>query len=293
MAAGVKASPAIAELPRRARLAGHDAWRSGCRCRKARGPAGRCPCRGARRCRGSRRRSPAGGRRPRSRASRSSRPGRPGRARLISSQVFQPTSPSQTSLVPGRIVMRNGLRRPEAMIRRTLAVAGWPRWDCPASASPGVRVRGAGRRRPVRWDRREVRTSWLRSAPPSAVGGASTVAGTARRIAARVDGAAVLAVVGEVEARAVAAGHVQRPVGAERECADRVARDTAGTSPRPAPARLPVMTSPAACSRDSRPEITQPSSVAPGGVGQPSDVAPAEPQRGAVPPIAASCAYST
>jgi hypothetical protein len=32
--------------------------------------------------------------------------------RLISSQVFQPTSPIHSSSVPGRWVMRNGLRRP-------------------------------------------------------------------------------------------------------------------------------------------------------------------------------------
>jgi len=49
------------------------------------------------------------------------------------------------------------------------------------------------------------------------------------------------------------------------------------------------MTSPAASSRDSRPLTTQPSPVGPGGVGQPSDEAPGVPQRGAAPPIAASC----
>jgi len=32
--------------------------------------------------------------------------------RLISSQVFEPTSPAQISSVPGRCVIRNGLRRP-------------------------------------------------------------------------------------------------------------------------------------------------------------------------------------
>ena len=42
-------------------------------------------------------------------------------SRLISSQVFQPTSPAQTSVVPGRMVIRKGLRRPYAMIRRAFA----------------------------------------------------------------------------------------------------------------------------------------------------------------------------
>jgi hypothetical protein len=35
---------------------------------------------------------------------------------------------------------------------------------------------------------------------------------------------------------------------------------------------LPVMTLPFACSRESRPATTQPLVVAPGGLGQPSDV---------------------
>src|SRR5512143_1527594 len=38
--------------------------------------------------------------------------------RSISSQSFQPTSPTQISDVPGRVVIRNGLRSPLAMIRR-------------------------------------------------------------------------------------------------------------------------------------------------------------------------------
>ena len=53
------------------------------------------------------------------------------------------------------------------------------------------------------------------------------------------------------------------------------------------------MTSPPACRRDSRPLTTHPSAVAPGGVGQPSEVPPTVPQRGAMPPIAASWVYST
>ena len=49
----------------------------------------------------------------------------------------------------------------------------------------------------------------------------------------------------------------------------------------------PVLTSPLAWSRDSRPLTTQPSVVGPGGVGQASF------QTGAVPPIAASYVYRT
>ena len=48
------------------------------------------------------------------------------------------------------------------------------------------------------------------------------------------------------------------------------------------------MVSPAAWRRDSRPLTTQPSVVGPGGVGHGSEVVPAVPQRGAVPPTAAS-----
>ena len=88
--------------------------------------------------------------------------------RLISSQAFQPTSPAHTSLVPGRTVMRNGLRRPWATMRRALGselVFGLPGMAAPVSGSirriEPSRLVGS----PV------VRTSWLRSAPPAAVGG--------------------------------------------------------------------------------------------------------------------------
>jgi hypothetical protein len=54
----------------------------------------------------------------------------------------------------------------------------------------------------------------------------------------------------------------------------------------------PVAWLPAASSRERRPDTTQPFDV-PGGFGQPSDVTPGEPQRGGVPPIAASAVYST
>ena len=68
-----------------------------------------------------------------------------------------------------------------------------------------------------------VRRSWLRSAPPSAVGG-NIAADASRRIAAGVDRRAVLPVVDEVEAGAVAAAHVEGAVGTERQAPDRVAR---------------------------------------------------------------------
>ena len=140
--------------------------------------------------------------------------------RLISSHVFQPTSPAQSSPVPGRKVKRNGLRKPCATIRRRfgslLAIAGLPAAAAPVSgltrriAPSSEAVWAAGRRK-----------VWARSAPPCAVGGVSV---GARRIAARVDRAAVLAVVGPVERRAVARADVEHAVGAEVERADRVAR---------------------------------------------------------------------
>src|SRR5512133_60423 len=92
--------------------------------------------------------------------------------RLISSQVFQPTSPLQSSFVPGRNVKRNGLRSPYAMTRRAFA-SGLRLFGLSGGAAPVV---GSTRRiapsspagSPV------VRRSWLRSAPPSADGGVST-----------------------------------------------------------------------------------------------------------------------
>ena len=70
----------------------------------------------------------------------------------------------------------------------------------------------------------DVRRSWLRSAPPSAVGGVRIAPEATRRIAARVDRIPVLPVVDEVEARPVAAGHVQRAVSTELERSHRMAR---------------------------------------------------------------------
>src|SRR6185436_10254379 len=86
-----------------------------------------------------------------------------------SSQVLQPTSPIQRSLVPGLRVNRNGLRSPSATMRLAFAsllaarglsgspapVAGLTRSTAPLrSAGPATRCRLRARR-----------------APPSAVGG--------------------------------------------------------------------------------------------------------------------------
>jgi hypothetical protein len=91
--------------------------------------------------------------------------------RLTSSHVFQPTSPTQTSLVPGRMVKRNGFRSPCAMIRRAFGS------ELPASGLVGTPAPVVGST-PSTAPSREtgsplVRRSWLRSAPPSAVGGVS------------------------------------------------------------------------------------------------------------------------
>ena len=51
---------------------------------------------------------------------------------------------------------------------------------------------------------------------------------------------------------------------------------------------LEVQSAPTAVSLVSRPLITQPSLVAPGGVGHPSDVPSPGPHRGGVPPMGAS-----
>src|SRR5919204_3617584 len=92
-------------------------------------------------------------------------------SRLISSHVPEPTSPIQGSLVPGRNVNRKGFRKPYATIRRAFASL-LPASGLPAAPAP---VLGSSRRSapssvvgsPV------VRRSWLRRAPPSAVGGVS------------------------------------------------------------------------------------------------------------------------
>ena len=142
--------------------------------------------------------------------------------RSISSQVFQPTSPTQISLVPGPE------REPERVaqaVRDDPARVGVGAADERVAGSAGAGVRVDAQDRAVEAGGSPlVRRSWLRSAPPSAVGGVMRAADAARRVAARVERVAVLAVVGEVEARAVARADVERAVGAEGELADRVAR---------------------------------------------------------------------
>ena len=58
-----------------------------------------------------------------------------------------------------------------------------------------------------------VRRSWLRNAPPSALGGDSAAPIPPERIPARVQRAAVLAPVGEVETRPTCPRHIQLPIG--------------------------------------------------------------------------------
>ena len=93
--------------------------------------------------------------------------------RLISSHVFHPTSPTQSSSVPGRWVIRNGLRSPYATTRRAFASAeeknGFPGTPAPVAGSIRRTVPSRVAEPSVR------RTLWLRKAPPSAVGGLSTV----------------------------------------------------------------------------------------------------------------------
>src|ERR1044071_8280583 len=93
--------------------------------------------------------------------------------RLISSQVAHPTSPIQSSLVPGRKVKRKGLRIPYPMIRRALGLLLLNK----GFVDKALPVAGSRRRRaPLRTTGSPAgrRTLWLRSAPPSAVGGDST-----------------------------------------------------------------------------------------------------------------------
>ena len=142
--------------------------------------------------------------------------------RLISSHAVQPTSPTKRSLVPG-LHRRSGTGC-GSRSRRCGARSGPSPWrpgcraarrPCPGSRAGSRRCRPSGRRRAM---------SCERSAPPSACRRGQGRPGAPRRVAARVARVAVLAVVGEVEARAVAAADVQRAVGAEDQVADRVAR---------------------------------------------------------------------
>ena len=189
-----------------------------------------------------------------------------------------PTSPIQISFVPGRNAKRNGLRRPYAMIRRAFGSG--------CRTERVVREPGSGRRidandRPVERHRapdgrrgsgaeRSALGRRRRERSPDA----------ARRVSARVRRRSVLTPVDEREARAVTPACVQRAVRAEGEDRRSSGSDTAGTSPRRAPARARSTTSPCAWKRRGGCSTTQPSDVGPGGVGQGSDVAPGVPQRG-------------
>ena len=172
-----------------------------------------------------------------------------------------------------------------------------PGW-CPAGprrrsrSSPPGASRPTGRRR-ARWRCTTGRRRPRRPARHRLQVLAAQRAALGRRIAARVDGrraagaAAQLAVVGAVEARPVAAAHVERAVGPEGDRADRVARELL------APVVDQHLLGPGARRRrstwirDSRALTTQPSVVGPGGEGQASFHA------GAVPPIGASYVYRT
>ncbi len=88
---------------------------------------------------------------------------------MISSQLFQPTSPTQISFVPGRKAIRNGLRSPVAMIRRAFGsedeARGFPEAATPVTGSSRSTEPLSPTGSPL------VRRSCDRRAPPSAVGG--------------------------------------------------------------------------------------------------------------------------
>ena len=207
--------------------------------------------------------------------------------RLISSQLFQPTSPTQTSLVPGRTREAERVAQPvgdDAVVaRRRRRRAG-----CRRSAAP---VSGSRRRMvPSRVDGVAGRPQVL-AAQGAALGRGRRLAPAhaRRRIAARVERAAVLAAVREVEAGAVAAADVEGPVGARRTGCRSSGSDTAGTSPRARPARCPSSTLPAGLqARQARPRPRNRRRSAPVGSGSRPSCRPTVPQRGGVPPIAAS-----
>ena len=108
------------------------------------------------------------------------------------------------------------------MIRRAFA-SGLPKSGLEGSAAPV-----AGSTRMIEPSSvvgsLDVRRSWLRSEPPSALGGDHRAADTARRVTTGVDRVPVLPVVGEREAGSVAGTRVKRPVRAELDRSRRVAR---------------------------------------------------------------------
>src|ERR671912_925859 len=130
-----------------------------------------------------------------------------------------------------------------------------------------------------------VRRSWLRRAPPSAVGGVRVAPTPPGGSPQGLSGAPSwpqsaklkLAPSPPVAYRAPSAPKARSPTEWLGYCWHQSSISTVS---------VPVETLPAASSRESRPLTTHPSSVAPGGVGQPSDDAPAVPHRGAGPPVA-------
>ena len=196
--------------------------------------------------------------------------------RLISSQSFQPTSPAQTSLVPGRVVIRNGLRRPVAIVRRTfgslLPANGLPGSDAPVAGSTRRIDPSSPAGSPL------VRRSWLRNAPPWSDGSPHGLTG----LPSWPQSTNVkLAPSPPLTYRAPSAPKVRSPIEWLGYCWHQSSISTCSG---------PVIRFPDAVSRERRPLTTHPSLVGPGGVGHGSDSTPGVPQRGAVPPIAASCA---
>src|SRR5262245_5380130 len=187
------------------------------------------------------------------------------------------------------MVKRNGLRRPEATIRRAL-VSG------PMTGLSGIGAPVAGSIRRIAPSRPVgsalLRRSWLRRAPPSAVGGvraAPTPPGGSPHGFSGLPSwpqsvKLKLAPSPPLTYRAPSAPKASEPTEWLGYCWHQSSTRTCSG---------PVITLPLACKRETRPLITQPSAVAPGGVGQPSEVPPTLPHRGAVPPMAASWAYRT
>ena len=189
-----------------------------------------------------------------------------------------PTDVADPQLVgAGPVGERKGLRRPWATMRRALGsddvASGFVGRPAPVAGSTRMTEPSSRTGSPL------VRRSWLRSAPPSAVGGEGGP-GAARRVPARVQRVAVLAPVDEVEARTVTGAGVHAP---ERPNST-VPTEWLGYCSHQSSTRTcsgPVMELPLAVSRDSRPLTTHPSAVAPGGVGHGSEYTPGVPHRGA------------
>ena len=144
------------------------------------------------------------------------------------------------------------------MIRRAFGRRS-PATGCRASprryrGRPGVTVRRACRVAGAEVLARSAPLAAGRLLPP-----------TLPRVAARI--AAALTVVGEDERAAVAAARVELAIRAELERPPPSGSGTAGSSPRSGAARGRSSSCRLACRRESRPLMTQPSPVAPGGVG--------------------------